>query len=70
MIYEVQARLLFDKEDEARDFYHDCEVALPKTNLINPGTDIAERSAIVLIANHHDQDPNEECSVIESAEGV
>lgn len=61
MFYEVIAHLLFTQEDEAKDFYHDCEVALPKTGFINPGQPNMEFSSIELMENHHDQDPNIPC---------
>lgn len=68
MIYEVQARLLFNESDEARDFYHDCEKTLLNSITLNSETDIMEQSLIALIENHHDQDPNAPCSVIELAQ--
>ncbi|MBA7589329.1 hypothetical protein ES708_31411 [subsurface metagenome] len=67
MIYEVQAKILFDKEDEARDFYHDCETALPKGTNINPNQENEETSAILLLENNHSQDPIQPCRIISSA---
>lgn len=63
MIYQVRANLFFDEEDEAKDFYHDCELALPKGTLINPDQPNLEFSAIELIDNNHDQDPNQPCII-------
>ena len=66
MIYQVRATLFFDIEDEAIDFYHDCEVAFPKGISVNSDTEAAEFSIIELIENHHDEDPNAPCSRIAS----
>lgn len=64
MIYQVRASLLFTEEDEAIDFYHDCELALDKSTTINPDSDNIEISVAELIANNHDQDPNQPCELI------
>lgn len=66
MFYQVTANLLFDIEDEAIDFYHDCELALAKTGVINPGAEDVEFSIIKLINNNHDQDPNQSCELVAS----
>lgn len=66
MFYQVRANLYFDEEDEAKDFYHDCELAYLKSIICNPGTEAAEYSIIELIENHHDDDPNGPCHVIRS----
>lgn len=65
MIYEVRARLFFDIDDEATDFYHDCEVAFLKSVSINPDQENAEFATIELIENHHPDDPNEPCILIQ-----
>lgn len=67
MIYQVTANLFFDTHDEAVDFYHDCEVALPKSTIVNPTSQNAEFSIIQLIHNHHDDDPNQPCDLEASA---
>jgi len=67
MIYQVRANIYFDKQDEAKDFFHDCELAFPKGIAVNPGSDNGEYSIIELIENHHDEDPNAPCSLIEIA---
>ena len=64
MIYQVRANIFFDVEDEAIDFYHDCEVAFPKGISVNPDTEASEFSIIELIRNHHDENPNAPCSII------
>ena len=64
MIYQVRANLFFASEDEARDFYHDCDVAFPKSIMVNPDTVCPEISVIELIENHHDEDPNGPCSLL------
>lgn len=65
MIYQVRANLFFDIEDEARDFYHDCELAYLKSTICNPDTESAEYGVIELIENHHDDDPNKPCAHID-----
>ena len=66
MIYQVRANLFFDEQDEANDFYHDCELAWAKSDCLNPGLENFEPGTIELIENHHDDDPNEPCVVIQS----
>ena len=66
MIYEVRATLFFTSEDEAWDFYHDCELAFPRGIDINPDQINTEYSIIELIENHHDEDPRGPCDYIES----
>lgn len=67
MIYQVRANLYFNEKDEAKDFYHDCQKALPKAMPVNPDTENAEFNRIELIENHHDDDPNQPCSLLEMA---
>ena len=59
MIYQIRANLLFDIEDEANDFYHDCEIAQSKTIIVNPGTPEAEHSLIEKILSNHELNPNQ-----------
>lgn len=66
MIYQVRLNLYFTSEDEANDFYHDGEIALPKATVINPLTPNQECSIIELIENHHDEDPHAPCYLIKS----
>jgi len=65
MIYQVRANIYFNDKDEARDFYHDCEVAYPKGIDLNPDTVATEFSIVQLIENHHDESPNAPCDCIE-----
>ncbi len=65
MIYQVRANLYFTDHDEAVDFYHDCQVAYPKSIICNPDTEAAEYSIIELIQNHHDESPNAECGYLD-----
>ena len=65
MIYEVRATMFFDQEDEALDFFHDCEVALPKSTVVNPGQPNQECSQANLIECHHDNRPPESCDLNE-----
>jgi len=64
MIYQVTANFFFSEEDEAKDFFHDCEVAFPKTSIINPDAENTELSTALLIENHHDESPNGNCDLI------
>ncbi|GAH38417.1 unnamed protein product [marine sediment metagenome] len=68
MIWEVKADFFFDDEDEAKDFYHDCEMAFPKTRTINPDQPDAEPSHAELIENHHEEHPHTSCILLESIE--
>jgi len=68
MFYEVRANLYFSEEDEAKDFYHDCELALAKSGIINPNQPNIEWGIIQLIINNHDQDPNQSCELIALAD--
>jgi len=64
MIYEVRARLFFDIEDEGKDFYHDCQLAITKSRTINPDMPDQEVGTIALIKNRHEHDPNEPCEIM------
>jgi len=66
MFYRVRADIIFDVEDEARDFYHDCEIALPKGAIINPDQDNMEISQILLEECYHDESPTQPCKIIET----
>lgn len=66
MFYQVRANIYFIIQDEATDFYHDCELALLKGGIINPDSQNLEFSTIELINNNHDQEPNQPCEVIAS----
>jgi len=68
MFKRVRADLPFTQEDEAEDFYHDCELALAKATVINPGQPSEERGFIFLEECHHDEDPPKPCQVITAAE--
>lgn len=63
MIYEVRATMFFNQEDEADDFFHDCEVALPKATVVNPGQPSQECSTADLIKCRHDDHPPEPCTL-------
>lgn len=63
MIYQVRANLYFTNHDEAVDFYHDCELAYPKSTIVNPNTPEAEFGTIELIFHHHDEEPNAPCAL-------
>lgn len=61
MFYRVRADLAFTDLDEGNDFYHDCVVALPKSNLINPGQPNQEGGTIVMEECYHDENPQKPC---------
>jgi len=63
MFYEVRATMFFTDQDEAVDFFHDCEVALPKTSVINPAQENQECSRADLILCRHDDHPPEACTL-------
>lgn len=62
MIYEVRATMFFDEEDEARDFFHDCEIALEKAIVVNPDTPNQQCSTADLILCRHDEHPTQPCT--------
>lgn len=66
MIYQVRANLFFIKSDEACDFFRDCQLALVKSQAVNPDSPNIEICTIELIENHHDEDPNAPCTVMVS----
>lgn len=56
--------LAFEEEDEAEDFYHDGQIALPKAKVINPGQPNEERGYILLQKCFHDDQPPSPCETI------
>lgn len=66
MIYQVRANLFFDIQDEANDFYHDCQLALLKSTMVNPDSENTEFATIELIENYHDENPNQPCSLLKN----
>jgi len=64
MIYRVTMDLYFDDEDQANDFYHDGEVALPKSVVINPALPGQENGYIRLHQCEHELQPPLECTII------
>lgn len=69
MFYRVSASISFKSLDEARDYYHDCEKALPKGNTINLAEINEERGYIALQECHHDIDPRGECDLVKEQWG-
>lgn len=65
MIYEVRANLFFKEEDEAIDFFGDCQLALPKSVVVHPDDPNAERPRVELIKCYHDEQPTKPCEVVE-----
>lgn len=68
MFYRVHADLPFTDSDEANDFYHDCQVALPKASTIHPGEETEERGTILYEQCFHDETPPKPCLVIDEAQ--
>lgn len=68
MFFRVIAIIPFTNQDEANDFYHDCELALPKGSTINPGRDNQEKGTILLEACYHDEEEPKGCETIAEAE--
>lgn len=64
MIYQVIASILFDDQDQALDFYHDCGLALAKGTTINTNQPNPEFSHIDLAISNHEQDPNQESTIL------
>lgn len=67
MIWEVQARLLFEREEEARKFYTACKTALKQAVTIKPDQVDQDYSAINLIENRHDETPPGDCKLLDMA---
>lgn len=65
MFYRVKAILNFTSEDEANDFYHDCELAIVKSETINPGQPTQEQGLIQLQHCYHDEVPGQECDLFD-----
>lgn len=61
MFYRVIAILNFTVPDEGKDFYHDCELAIAKSNTINPGQPNEEKSSIEYHQCFHDENPSQPC---------
>lgn len=68
MIYRVQTNLIFDIEDEARDYYHDSIIALAKAITINPGTPEEEHSRTSWHTCTHTDLPPTDCVLTASDE--
>ncbi|MBA7629680.1 hypothetical protein ES703_37183 [subsurface metagenome] len=68
MFYRVHADLAFRTEDEAKDFFHDCQLAILKAFTINPGTGNTEHGRISWELCLHEDDPNEPCRLVHHEE--
>jgi len=66
MFYRVTADMLFTEKDEATDFFHDCQLACPKSIVINEGQPNQERGNAVLQQCFHDEVPSNPCIVVDS----
>ncbi len=64
MFKRVTVTLLFTRDDEAEDFYHDCELAMAKATSINLGMPDQEDSYIILQQCYHDDDPSLPCKTL------
>jgi len=65
MIYEVRARFFFEQEDESKDFFHDCDTALPKAIVVKPGEPDQQCSTADRLQCRHDEHPNAPCTLVE-----
>lgn len=61
MIYEVRATMYFTDLEDADDFFDNCQDALEKATVVNPGQPNQECSQADLILCHHDDHPPESC---------
>lgn len=65
MIYQVRANLFFDVEDEAIDFFGDCQLALGKSVVVHPDGPNHERPRLELVKCYHDEQPTTPCEIVE-----
>lgn len=65
MFYRVTLNLIFDSQDEARDFYYDGKRALPKAIVLNPCEPNQECSTITLQKCYHDEAEGRDCEIVE-----
>lgn len=65
MFYRVRTDLAFTESDEAFDFYHDAQIALPKSQCINPGHNTQESGTIVIEMCYHDEPGNKPCEILD-----
>ncbi len=65
MIYEIMANMFFNSEDEAIDFFGDCQKALGKSVVVHPDEPQAGKPCIQLIKCFHDETPTKPCEVVE-----
>lgn len=68
MFYRIVTSLNFATEDEGKDFYHDAEVALPKSETIILIVGHEIKGTIYLQKCFHDEDPTKPCELIKHAE--
>lgn len=61
MIYQITVNFFFSIEDEAKDFFHDCEIALPKTTVVKPGQPDQQCSEADRNDCNHDLTPPHSC---------
>lgn len=66
MFDRVTADLFFTEEDEANDFYHDCQLAILKSQTINPNQPDQERGEITLHHCTHDEPHINTCTLLKS----
>lgn len=64
MLHRVTANFFFDIDDEARDFYHDCTIALAKAITINPDLPQEAHSTCDWEECHHDQPDPTRCVIL------
>lgn len=63
MIYRVMADFFFPDQDEANDFFHDCEVAIARAITINPDLPDRKESTASIQECHHDEITHLPCTI-------
>lgn len=70
MFYVVKAIYTFTNQDEAKDFFHDCQVALPKTTPIPSVEPYTDPCPLTYHACFHDEDPLQPCVLLGDSKGL
>lgn len=64
MIYQIRANLYFLDYDAIVDIKDKILDHFPNATVIKPNSDSEEFSILEIIENHHDENPNSQCSLI------
>ncbi len=68
MPFRVQCNMIFLSEDEARDTYHDLELALTRAVTLNPFLTIRQTSTIEWHECSHVDDTTTPCTILATQE--